>query len=1810
MRAAQLEAQAELVEAGGRLIRRVENLYRQVVSSGLEEVEQFYQALTSTRYYDMPAGGSPRLRLELLPVASEDWKGKQTRVSVRVALVTRNAGAVKYDGVGEQARSQTVHNDLEEVYPLGLVVHDVAFSCAKAVSSRCILQLERLPEIGFRTRFERKPAKLGQLATALGIPPHLGVSLAGVDIVERVRDGEVTWSAQTMLRGPLLPGANGEMTLVLFEHGEVQEPIADMRERIRDRIRDALQQRLCSTTGRGNLTKRVGVEVQRCSNLMLTRSGVRAAVELSWQLPETSQKVDVSATVGVRYDDGKLDAKIVDGSINAGPLRKAVRAELERRVADAIAGLPEETREQIDELVGVATTEQRASLITDALDFEAAGRLAPPRLCAKGKLRNSDAGWEVCVSPEGTVTWNKLPDPEALLHAVRRLFHPDRLLLRPLARRSCDELDGSDLLGGHLVITSATSASSDEAIICRFTARTTVADHPVNGTELQGRVSWKNGRVQWKTLRFTSDNLQETLDALVRARFAELADNLPFTIRDVRIDRGTVAFRVYVELAQLATEFDAGEVRIDVYRGRIGHEGSLQDFTSQLLADQLEPVLNDELGSTDIELGDVQIELASQPVDLSYRDRAFVLTLTGNVDFAGMVRIPLTLHLLPELKIDDDDLDKSVLEQAILGNLANLGLGFLTGSDPPVEIIEATVADQLRRIEIKFDLKFPLWKFEVDLDGLTLSTQGLEFPVEIGGRVPGYIPAGPFFLANPGFSFNRVRDDFSIRTDIVFSPSTEYMAKIDARLAASYKAVAFTLRGTLRLLGVIPLYQVRGDVEFKTGSMELVSESVGLLRKFLQSDKRLVVDGREQTFRQQGDLGVLGLSITESELVGAVRQGLLKAKGSVNLLIGTGVAELRADMRSLREWFGRIGVELFRGWGEGTIEISTRAVVLEFTVLETGITIRVPTLTALTPSVVIDAVERIFDVDSLWDAIKNFDGDIVVDLVGQSTGESGGLSAHVGDGDATIDNTLGTRQALDEPQSDDARASNAGDLTGEQPRWDDGPRRDASQDNREDPTEVLARIRREQGSQTSQGQSDDVGFSQEGYPMQLRSIDGDDGAHLCWEQSANVCAYYLPKKAVDQLGGVGTKVRILDTISYETTGTSGGEHSPPTVDRVCFGKYCLHFGVPDFSAPSPSTNAERQSSTISRFGYRRKQAVLLLGPNTLVAYPVQRPVGRYTDDGFRWYPESSRNPERTLEDRVQSLFSIDLREVHYTKSSPQLRWNRRDTAVDVLHRWVRQVKPSEGAPEHLTSVTATCQGSRGPTLAFSRWSGRPRHIVYEVHNSKSPLDPAAEGVRTRFRRNRGSFRRRCLTEDELSSGCGKPLVRLWMQTLQTCGGEDSNLEVGEEARRSTPFTPRHYSIRTRNGADTDEPRFRADQGRQADAAFIGMVGRQPELHFEGIFSDGTRNASQLYSRLRNSKPLNDHETEKIRVSFRKIIAGLSAPTFHQVAPCPAKAAAEDACRYDYAHPRPKMTLSKSIGGTATHRTYGIRLGNRRIDLEFDPETFRRFGGEQVRDATGTVVDLLDHGEMTKSARFEAILRFLVAEERALSQPRLLWIAPDGSVYFTTRRSPRDGESTQPQIYIFQPGKHMPGGVELVEPFPPEMVAGLRWPRQVAFSKRINQPVWQTNEAPTVMRRVHRRLVQRQGASQTPPRLSLVPMAEDTYTAWLRHGAKMVFVPAEGSPVVTSVATLTRNWRMAADCGLFQPSLLRRYRSLLDKHDQFEETPTSRWTDAAIPLLVELMTSGRWRSSMQVHPSFLLAEHHRTRHVCINSQDNQ
>ncbi|QDG51138.1 hypothetical protein FIV42_10440 [Persicimonas caeni] len=1803
LRAKYLEAQAELVENGGRLVRRVETLYRNTVGARLAAINGFYEALTSTKYYDIPASGSPRLRLEMLPIETGDWQGKQTRVSARVSLVTQNTSQVTYEGVQANGTAGSGSPRLEATHPLGLVVHEVAFSCAEGTSKSCTLKLDRLPKLGFRPRFERNPAQLRRLAAALGLPPQLGVSIAGVDITEQIHGSQLTWKAHAKVRIPRLSGEAEELTLVLFEHGELQ-PLEQVRSAIQRRVRKVLQTDFCSDLGRQVLSKQIGVQIGDCSAVQLTQQGLKAVVTIRWKLPDSSHTVEVSGTLRIRNNDGEIQADIIEGSIDADALRTALRDELEDHVAALVAALPAETLAEINRLVGVATAEHRAALITDALAFEASGRLTPPRVCAQGKLREADIGWGFCVTPEGKVTWSTLPDVEALLAAIRRLFDPEALLVRSIAHQSCAALEDTTLFGDSLAIISASSSDSAKEAgtpTCRFTAKVANTRTALDGTQVRGAVSWTDGRVRWKTLRLEARNLEEFLDKLVRARLDQFPAKLPFELRDVRIDRGMLAFHVYIDVSELAQAFNAGEVRIDFVNGQIEHQGSLSDLTFSLLAGQLQAALNHHLGGTSLELGDVRIELAAEPVSLSINARdEFTLSVTGDVDFDGVLRVPVELQLLPHIEIANrDHLVQTVLRRLLVGNLANLGLGFLAGADPPIKVVDITPAPDLRHIEIEFDLEFPVWKFKVDLDGLILSTAGLEFPAEIGARIPGYIPAGPFYLARPGFSYNRLTDKFSILTDIIFSPGTEHIAKIDARLTAGYEAVAFALRGTLRLLGVIPLYEVRGDVDFETGRMELVSESVGFIRKLVQSDSKLIVDGYEQTFSQTTSLGVLGLSLTQTELVGAIREGMLKAIDDVNLLVGHANLRVHAKLDSLREWLGAGKIELMYGLKGGGLELSAHAVVLELTAFGVDITIRVPTLSALTPAVLLDAIDQIFDVGSLWDAIKNFDGDIVVDLVGGASGD-GEVSARVGEGNATVEASGVTRHPLVERAEGQTSESNEQDSSDYGQRPGPGPspqpRPVDADDEPPSPFEDSAPVADEgdETDETTEGQpGEDLGFSKEGVPVVLREIPGNDGVHLC-QSDSEYCRYYLPPKAAQSLGGAGSHARILADF---------GVWSPFPNNRICFGQTCLHFELPGAANPvyrrwaRPQIDSQGRPHPVFQEPFAR--ALVLLSSKALIVHPTHRPLGYYPNGKFEWFPSGV---DKTAGDLTRSVFAAKVGTRTRRKGAAQRRWNSEDSALAVLENWVRDLELTEWHPRHQVMLEVTCASQpTGDALLFLRAKRSPETIRYAIRSAQE------------FR-HIDTVEQKCLKKDALTDGCGRSLVRLWMQTFQYCGDETQPLQMREEILEESLSKPRRYTIGDLEGEEVFA-RFDHDEGRKADARFLEMATTTIDLHYEGIFNSTIRNPASLYDHLVANGSIGNAEIDLINHSVRTVLKGLPAPRFGRVAACSAKGSGSGPCKYSYAHSRPGITLSKSTpqdSQTGTHRTYRVKEGHVEYDLEVDSTTFRLFGGQRLEDAQGNINDRMDHTRLSGPTRFEAILRFMFSErQRSAHFPQLLWVGPDNSVYFTTNPRSTDKGQTPAMLHIFQPGESTPRRVELVAPFPGHILPGSATPpTSESTSTKSLQPLWTRDSVPKALRRVHGKLVRGLSTDSELPRLSLASMGAEEPTAWLRQNNQMMFVPPEGTIVTTKLALLEKNWATAAKCGLFKPELLRRYRARLDARPQkYKDTPTSRWTDAAIPLLIELVSLSRWRDSMQVHPSFLLAEHHRQNLVCIGNGDN-
>lgn len=268
---------------------------------------------------------------------------------------------------------------------------------------------------------------------------------------------------------------------------------------------------------------------------------------------------------------------------------------------------------------------------------------------------------------------------------------------------------------------------------------------------------------------------------------------------------------------------------------------------------------------------------------------------------------------------------------------------------------------------VSFDLGVNFWVLKLSLGQVSVTTKGVEVPEKVQLRLPAFVSLGPLALVNPGVGiYLKDAGKIDILGDLTFaSPGVDLLIAIRCTLTADLKNLRFHLNGTLVALSFLPVFAVDGDADLKGGVFDLTGKTLPPLDRIISLTGNIHVDGPAFRLTSSTNLSVLGLNLLSINLLIDGRTAFFHLDGAVNFLIGTariGV-ELTPDLARCNAT-AELNFEVFGFSIAGArVDISPARVQLQFKILGFKVTIVVATISALTPKIVLDVIESLFDFD-------------------------------------------------------------------------------------------------------------------------------------------------------------------------------------------------------------------------------------------------------------------------------------------------------------------------------------------------------------------------------------------------------------------------------------------------------------------------------------------------------------------------------------------------------------------------------------------------------------------------------------------------------------------------------------------------------------------------------------------------------------------------------------------------------------------------------------------------------------------------------
>lgn len=531
------------------------------------------------------------------------------------------------------------------------------------------------------------------------------------------------------------------------------------------------------------------------------------------------------------------------------------------------------------------------------------------------------------------------------------------------------------------------------------------------GLSMPIQESLKSVRFDFSEIK-TSPAPEKFLQAILGSAFPSLQKYLQ--VSDIRLLPDGIHASLRIQCEALGGSLPAIELVLGSHPDTTALTAQLESALSEVIVTQLGK------GLVLAELGPVK-NLTLDKDHTKIGPSGVVIYIGGSlaVESFENLEIPFSVQIFPKLDINSLKITEPVQNAFQTWLTSNVKIPGDTGIQIQHLKVKTTAP-----YGISFDASVNIWIFSIEIGRMAITQRGIELPEKISARFPGSIPAGIFAIVKPGVGFYlKGQGKLDILGDITFlSDGIDHVVKIRSTMTADPKELKFSLTGQLVLLDFLPIFGVDGEVKFDQLRIELTGRSLPPIDKLLQIHGHTLGDGQRMVFEQTADMGVLGLNLFEMSVLIDGRQRKVRANGSVHLLVGDGSIGIDAEPNFSRiHGRAELKVHIDRWEISGAVvDIDPGLVKLQGSILGLAkITVVVPTVSALTPKLLLDAILSMFDFDieGFFRAIIN--RDIVISLV---DGKGKSTNGTLGQGEPLGNNT---------PSPDQMPGGESGGLPGE-----------------------------------------------------------------------------------------------------------------------------------------------------------------------------------------------------------------------------------------------------------------------------------------------------------------------------------------------------------------------------------------------------------------------------------------------------------------------------------------------------------------------------------------------------------------------------------------------------------------------------------------------------------------------------------------------------------------------------------------------------------------------------------------------------------
>lgn len=537
-------------------------------------------------------------------------------------------------------------------------------------------------------------------------------------------------------------------------------------------------------------------------------------------------------------------------------------------------------------------------------------------------------------------------------------------LQKTVKQEIVNQLDGAQfsLFGLSAVVSKAQSRATDVAIEMKVSVVGGKQFTVSNLLLLDGSVS--GGKLQSPRFDFRNAKVDPTIEEFLASSLN--FDRSLFRLSQLSLTPDGVNFQLFLSVSVFGGDIPVA----DVHLSATGNNGIA--ISQNAIKTALDTRVRDYLRDKNIAIPEVgiarNIRLGARTSFLN-DPQVWVDGEVPIVDALDFV-IPFACKVYPDIKVEVDE--NQAKNQAIKILQNTLGAIF-----PNSGIDKFGV--KLNPITLVIDAKLNPWVFTADVRGIEISQSGIKLPRELSFQVPGFIPVPvAFAIVNPGVVVPLRKDgEVGVVGDItIASEGIDKVIKFRSRLATKISDIGkFRMEGVLVLVDSLPLVTVDGEANFRDGKLNLNARTTGILDKLVQMRDQLSFDANAKRYEQKGSLGVLGIKLTETEIIVQIA-GLnshFQASAQASLPIVTAKIRIKASL-NFREIEGAGDFEV--GLGGFTLsgahlDASLRKVELKFEVLLFNVTILAPSINTITPDRVLAAILNLldFDITSFFESI-------------------------------------------------------------------------------------------------------------------------------------------------------------------------------------------------------------------------------------------------------------------------------------------------------------------------------------------------------------------------------------------------------------------------------------------------------------------------------------------------------------------------------------------------------------------------------------------------------------------------------------------------------------------------------------------------------------------------------------------------------------------------------------------------------------------------------------------------------------------------